>query len=282
MKGRQISREEYYKRFKKPSKEDLLNDPDTRESMSDEIKKFLDSKYALYREMGLSHEDATIGSRRDAGVAVDALSKIGAQNQQNVDIYLDNRDQYADVNKLLEFVEAAKEPYSERASEVKRQNAMALDNLIESVRAELGVYGPYNKESSKQKADNMAMPGTQARRKEASKGDNFLNRMLEKLSKGDKAYANMLGSNIKGDSKRATYRRLLEATPLSEIKVTGADSPIESIQANLAATGLRAANVGVRYMLPAGAATAGAVGLMELTNALSPADYQEEGQIRMS
>ena len=69
---------------------------------------------------------------------------------------------------------------------------------------------------------------------------------------------------------------------MSEIKVTGADSPIESIQANLAATGIRAANVGVRYLLPPGAATAGAIGLMELTNALSPADYQEEGQIKMS
>ena len=145
MLGKRISREEFYKRYPKPSRDELLNDPDTRESMSAEVTKILDDRYTLYRELGASHEDATIQSRIDAGVAADALTKVGAQNQQNANIYMDNRGKYEDVNKLLEFVEAAKEPYSERANEVRRQNAMALDNLIESVRTELGVYGPYNK-----------------------------------------------------------------------------------------------------------------------------------------
>jgi hypothetical protein len=317
MLGKRISREEFYKRYPKPSRDELLNDPDTRESMSAEVTKILDDRYTLYRELGASHEDATIQSRIDAGVAADALTKVGAQNQQNANIYMDNRGKYEDVNKLLEFVEAAKEPYSERANEVRRQNAMALDNLIESVRTELGVYGPYNKESIDNQSNQMdrrkgrrssaddradeTMRRFRARNpkqeaaapKSTDKGEGFLDGILgnlksgvrsgvELLQKGDRAFSNKIGSGITGNDNRAEYRRLLEATPLGDIKINRADTPAEKVQAYAAATGIAAANAGVRYGLPIGGVTLAGKALIDLTAALSPADYQEQGQIRMS
>ena len=338
MLGKRISREEFYKRYPKPSRDELLNDPDTRESMTAEVTKFLDDRYTLYRELGASHEDATIQSRIDAGIAANALTKVGAQSQLNANIYMDNRGKYDDVNKLLEFVEAAKEPYSERANEVRRQNAMALDNLIESVRTELGVYGPYNKESIDNQSQQMqrrtrrrssadgaplketaapmndpaasarydAMADESMRRfrarnpkqeaaapKSTDKGEGFLDNILgnlksgvrsgmELLQKGDWAYSNMIGSGITGNDNRAEYRRLLEATPLGAIKIDRADTPAEKVQAYAAATGIAAANAGVRYGLPIGGVTLAGKALIDLTAALSPADYQEQGQIRMS
>ena len=129
--------------------------------------------------------------------------------------------------------------------------------------------------------------------KSADKGEGFLDGILgnlksgvrsgvELLQEGDRAYSNMLGSGITGNDNRAEYRRLLEATPLGDIKINRADTPAEKVQAYAAATGIAAANAGVRYGLPIGGVTLAGKALIDLTAALSPADYQEQGQIRMS
>jgi hypothetical protein len=312
MLGKRISREEFYKRYPKPSRDELLNDPDTRESMSAEVTKILDDRYTLYRELGASHEDATIQSRIDAGVAADALTKVGAQNQQNANIYMDNRGKYEDVNKLLEFVEAAKEPYSERASEVSRQNAMALDNLIESVRTELGVYGPYNKES----IDNQSQQMQRRTRRRSSadsararydataeaaapestdKGNGFLDMIMENVLRptgralldADQFAADKFRGRVTGDSNMDAFRRDAQGMSIRDInKMVGQmgepESQVERFLKPAMVATPYATNIGARYALPLGGVTLAGKALVDLTAALSPADYQEQGQIRMS
>lgn len=329
MLGKRISREEFYKRYPKPSRDELLNDPDTRESMSAEVTKILDDRYALHRELGASHEDATIQSRIDAGIAANALTKVGAQNQQNANIYMDNRGKYDDVNKLLEFVEAAKEPYSERASEVRRQNAMALDNLIESVRTELGVYGPYNKESIdnqsqqmqrrtrrrssadgaplKETAAPMNDPAASARydamadetmrrfrsrnpKQEAAapekKEEGLLNQFVNFLLDVDQSAADKFRGDVKGDSDMAAFRRDAQGMSIRDInkKVAAMGQPESQVEKFLRPAMVAmpyATNLATRSLPLAGVTLAGKA-LVDLTAALSPADYQEQGQIRMS
>lgn len=312
MLGKRISREEFHKRYPKPSRDELLNDPDTRESMTAELTKFLDDRYTLYRELGASHEDATIESRIDAGVAADALTKVGAQNQQNANIYMDNRGKYEDVNKLLEFVEAAKEPYSERASEVSRQNAMALDNLIESVRTELGVYGPYNKES----IDNQSQQMQRRTRRRSSadsararydataeaaapestdKGNGFLDMIMENVLRptgralldADQFAADKFRGRVTGDSNMDAFRRDAQGMSIRDInKMVGQmgepESQVERFLKPAMVATPYATNIGARYALPLGGVTLAGKALVDLTAALSPADYQEQGQIRMS
>tara|TARA_R100000322_G_scaffold49437_1_gene31130 strand:- start:161 stop:1177 length:1017 start_codon:yes stop_codon:yes gene_type:complete len=336
--GKRISKEEFYKRYPKPSKDELLEDPDTRESMSAELTKFLNDRYALYRELGASHEDATIESRRDAGVAADALTKVGAQNQQNANIFMDNRGKYDDVNKLLEFVEAAKEPYSERANEVRRQNAMALDNLIESVRTELGVYGPYNKESIDNQSSQMdrrtrrrssadskpmanyqetmvdtnknydAMANETMRRFRArnpkqeaatpeEKAETFLDMFMnvvrpvaepvgKALLDADQYMADKFRGAVKGDSDMAAFRRDAQGMSIRDInkKVAAMGQPESQAEAFLKPAMVAmpyATNLATRS-LPVLGGTLATKALIDFTAALSPADYQEQGQIRMS
>ena len=103
----------------------------------------------------------------------------------------------------------------------------------------------------------------------------------------DQYMADRFRGDVKGDSDMAAFRRDAQGMSIRDINKQVAEmgepeSQVEKFLKPAMAAMPYATNIGARYALPLGGVTLAGKALVDLTAALSPADYQEQGQIRMS
>ena len=107
------------------------------------------------------------------------------------------------------------------------------------------------------------------------------------LLDADQYMAGRFRGDVKGDSDMAAFRRDAQGMSIRDINKQVAEmgepeSQVEKFLKPAMAAMPYATNIGARYALPLGGVTLAGKALVDLTAALSPADYQEQGQIRMS
>jgi len=106
------------------------------------------------------------------------------------------------------------------------------------------------------------------------------------LLDADQYMADKFRADVKGDSDMAAFRRDAQGMSIRDInkKVAAMGQPESQVEKFLKPAMVAmpyATNLATRS-LPLGGLTLAGKALVDLTAALSPADYQEQGQIRMS
>ena len=118
------------------------------------------------------------------------------------------------------------------------------------------------------------------------KEEGLLNQFVNFLLDVDQSAADKFRADVKGDSDMAAFRRDAQGMSIRDInkKVAEMGEPESQVERFL-----KPAMVATPYItnlatrsLPLGGVTLAGKALVDLTAALSPADYQEQGQIRMS
>ena len=119
------------------------------------------------------------------------------------------------------------------------------------------------------------------------KEEGLLNQFVNYLLDVDQAAADKFRGRITGDTNMDAYRRDAQGMSIRDInkQVSEMGEPESQVERFLKPAMVAtpyATNIGARYALPLGGVTLAGKALVDLTAALSPADYQEQGQIRMS
>ena len=119
------------------------------------------------------------------------------------------------------------------------------------------------------------------------KEEGLLNQFVNYLLDVDQSAADIARADVKGDSNMAAYRRDAQGMSIRDINKQVAEmgepeSQVEKFLKPAMVATPYVTNIGARYALPLGGVTLAGKALVDLTAALSPADYQEQGQIRMS
>ena len=103
----------------------------------------------------------------------------------------------------------------------------------------------------------------------------------------DQSAADKFRGRVTGDSNMDAFRRDAQGMSIRDInkrvgQMGEPESQVEKFLKPAMVATPYATNIGARYALPLGGVTLAGKALVDLTAALSPADYQEQGQIRMS
>ena len=265
---KRISREEFAKLYPgrlNRSVDDLLNDPDTYESMNALLAERLDRAYVQGLDRGLSHEDAKIKARKDQGLYVDPVAKIAAQNQMDVDTinYYRQRMRNNRLNYNKGDTVITNRPMMNRFRRPPMQGP-----------AEPPMQGP----------SDPPMQGPRDLYVRAQDGEGFLDMILRKFLNLDERYARAVSAMDDNRFRQATSGASIRQMMNNPVEGT-VDGPVDALMYPVLQYGQPISNVMARYGATTGGGTlltkAGA-DLLALTGAFGgEADEPERGQLPM-